>query len=299
MAVESLQTEVNLPDHHLVGRGKVRDNYEIGDHLLIIATDRISAFDYVLASGIPNKGRILTQMSLFWFERIADIVPHHLVTADVEEFPADLQPYADLLAGRSMLVKKAEVFPVECVVRGYLAGSGWKEYQRSQSVCGIRLPSGLPESARLEEPLFTPATKATTGHDENISFERMVDVVGKDTAERLRDISLAIYCKARDYAASKGFIIADTKFEFGACQGDIILVDEVLTPDSSRFWPASDYQPGKPQQPFDKQFVRNYLEEIQWNKKPPAPKLPDWVVEATSRKYLDAFERLTGKTLDG
>ena len=298
MAVESLQTEVNLPHHHLVGRGKVRDNYEIGDHLLIIATDRISAFDYVLASGIPNKGRILTQMSLFWFERIADIVPHHLVTADVGEFPADLQPHAHLLAGRSMLVKKAEVFPVECVVRGYLAGSGWKEYQRSQSVCGIRLPSGLPESARLEEPLFTPATKATTGHDENISFERMVDVVGQDTAERLREITLAIYCKARDYAASKGFIIADTKFEFGAYQGDIILVDEVLTPDSSRFWLASDYQPGKPQQPFDKQFVRNYLEEIQWNKKPPAPKLPDWVVEATSRKYMDAFERLTGRKLD-
>lgn len=299
MADESLQTQVNLPDHHLVGRGKVRDIYEIGDHLLIIATDRISAFDYVLASGIPNKGSILTQMSLFWFERIEEIVPHHLVTAKVEEFPADLQPYARLLAGRSMLVKKSEVFPVECVVRGYLAGSGWKEYRQSRSVCGIGLAAGLPESARLEEPLFTPATKATTGHDENISFERMVDLIGQDTAERLREISLAIYCKARDYAASKGFIIADTKFEFGTYQGDIILIDEVLTPDSSRFWLASDYQPGKPQQPFDKQFVRNYLEEIQWNKKPPAPELPDWVVEATSRKYMDAFERLTGRKLDG
>ena len=299
MAEESLQTEVNLPDHHLVGRGKVRDIYEIGDHLLIIATDRISAFDYVLASGIPNKGSILTQMSLFWFERIGEIVPHHLVTARVEEFPADLQPYARVLAGRSMLVKKSDVFPVECVVRGYLAGSGWKEYRQSRSVCGIGLPAGLPESARLEEPLFTPATKATTGHDENISFERMVDLVGQDTAERLREISLDIYCKARDYAASKGFIIADTKFEFGTYQGEIILIDEVLTPDSSRFWLASDYQPGKPQQPFDKQFVRNYLEEIQWDKKPPAPELPDWVVEATSRKYMDAFERLTGRQLDG
>ena len=299
MAVESLQTQVTLPHHHLVGRGKVRDIYEIGDHLLIIASDRISAFDYVLASGIPNKGRILTQMSLFWFDRIADIVPHHLVTAEVEQFPADLQPYADLLAGRSMLVKKAEVFPVECVVRGYLAGSGWKEYCQSQSVCGIRLPSGLPESARLEEPLFTPATKATSGHDENISFERMVGLVGRDTAERLREITLAIYRKAREYAASKGFIIADSKFEFGIYQGDIILIDEVLTPDSSRFWLASDYQPGKPQQPFDKQFVRDYLEEVRWDKTPPAPKLPDWVVESTSRKYMDAFERLTGRKLDG
>ncbi len=298
MAVGSLQTQVTLPDHHLVGRGKVRDIYENGDHLLIIASDRISAFDYVLASGIPNKGRILTQMSLFWFDRIGDIVPHHLVTAKVEEFPTDLQPYAHLLAGRSMLVKKAEVFPVECVVRGYLAGSGWKEYRQSQSVCGIRLPAGLPESARLEEPLFTPATKATSGHDENISFERMVGLVGRDTAERLREITLAIYRKAREYAASKGFIIADSKFEFGIYQGDIILIDEVLTPDSSRFWLASDYQPGKPQQPFDKQFVRDYLEEIRWDKTPPAPKLPDWVVEATSRKYMDAFERLTGRKLD-
>ncbi len=298
MAVQSLQTKVTLPNHHLVGRGKVRDIYEIGDHLLIIASDRISAFDYVLASGIPNKGRILTQMSLFWFERISGIVPHHLVTAEVEEFPADLQPYAHLLAGRSMLVKKAAVFPVECVVRGYLAGSGWKEYRQSQSVCGIQLPAGLPESARLDEPLFTPATKATSGHDENISFDQMVGLVGQDTADRLRQISLAIYQKAREYAASKGLIIADTKFEFGTHEGNIILIDEVLTPDSSRFWPASDYQPGKSQQPFDKQFVRNYLEEIHWNKKPPAPQLPDWVVEATSQKYREAFERLTGRTLD-
>lgn len=298
MAIESLQTEVNLPDHNLVGRGKVRDIYKIGEHLLIIASDRISAFDYVLASGIPNKGRVLTQMSLFWFEHITDIVPHHLVTAKVDEFPADLQPHAHLLDGRSMLVKKSEVFPVECVVRGYLAGSGWKEYQQSQSVCGIGLPAGLPESARLEEPLFTPSTKATSGHDENISFEQMVDLIGKKTSEQLREITLAIYCKARDYAASKGFIIADTKFEFGTYQGDIILIDEVLTPDSSRFWLASDYTPGKSQQPFDKQFVRNYLEEIQWNKKPPAPELPDWVVKATSRKYIDAFERLTDRKLD-
>jgi len=297
MSSQGVQTEVNLPNHHLLGRGKVRDIYEVDNQLLIIASDRISAFDYVLASGIPSKGKILTQMSLFWFERISEIVSHHLVSTKIEEFPASLQTYSQLLSGRSMLVKKAKVFPVECVVRGYLAGSGWKEYQNSQSVCGIPLPAGLKESERLPEPLFTPATKATSGHDENISFTQMISLLDQETSERLRQISLALYKKASDYAVSKGFIIADTKFEFGTHGGEIILIDEVLTPDSSRFWPVSDYQAGKPQQPFDKQFVRDYLEEIHWNKKPPAPRLPDWVVEATQKKYLEAFEKLTGRTL--
>ena len=298
MASQEVQTEVNLPNHRLLGRGKVRDIYEVDNQLLIIASDRISAFDYVLASGIPSKGKILTQMSLFWFGQISEIVSHHLISAKIEKFPASLQNHAHLLSGRSMLVKKAEVFPVECVVRGYLAGSGWKEYQDSQSVCGIPLPAGLTESERLPTPLFTPATKATSGHDENISFAQMISLLGQETSERLRQISLALYEKATNHAVSKGFIIADTKFEFGTHGGDIILIDEVLTPDSSRFWPASDYQSGKPQQPFDKQFVRDYLEEIRWNKKPPAPSLPDWIVKATHQKYLEAFQKLTGRTLN-
>ncbi|MCH2695029.1 MAG: phosphoribosylaminoimidazolesuccinocarboxamide synthase [Acidobacteriia bacterium] len=298
MNLSSVHTEINLPDHQLLGRGKVRDIYEVGDQLLIITSDRISAFDYVLDSGIPNKGKILTQMSLFWFEHMADIVSHHLISHKVEEFPNDLHPYADVLSGRSMLVKKAKVFPVECVVRGYLAGSGWKEYQNSQSVCGISLPTGLLESSRLTEPLFTPSTKATTGHDENISFKEMTDLIGTETAMKLREISLAIYKKARDYAGSKGIIIADTKFEFGTYEDEIILIDEVLTPDSSRFWPSSEYEPGKSQNPFDKQFIRDYLEEIRWNKQPPAPSLPDWVIEATSKKYLEAFELLTERRLE-
>ena len=298
MNLSSVHTEINLPDHQLLGRGKVRDIYEVGDQLLIITSDRISAFDYVLDSGIPNKGKILTQMSLFWFEHMADIVSHHLISHKVEEFPNDLHPYADVLSGRSMLVKKAKVFPVECVVRGYLAGSGWKEYQNSQSVCGISLPTGLLESSRLTEPLFTPSTKATTGHDENISFKEMTDLIGTETAMKLREISLAIYKKARDYAGSKGIIIADTKFEFGTYEDEIILIDEVLPPDSSRFWPSSEYEPGKSQNPFDKQFIRDYLEEIRWNKQPPAPSLPDWVIEATSKKYLEAFELLTERRLE-
>jgi len=298
MNLSSVHTEINLPDHQLLGRGKVRDIYEVGNQLLIITSDRISAFDYVLDSGIPNKGKILTQMSLFWFEHMADIVSHHLISHKVEEFPNDLHPHADVLSGRSMLVKKAKVFPVECVVRGYLAGSGWKEYQNSQSVCGISLPTGLLESSRLTEPLFTPSTKATTGHDENISFKEMTDLIGTETAMKLREISLAIYKKARDYAGSKGIIIADTKFEFGTYEDEIILIDEVLTPDSSRFWPSSEYEPGKSQNPFDKQFIRDYLEEIRWNKQPPAPSLPDWVIEATSKKYLEAFELLTERRLE-
>ena len=298
MNLSSVHTEINLPNHQLLGRGKVRDIYEVDNQLLIITSDRISAFDYVLDSGIPNKGKILTQMSLFWFEHMADIVSHHLISHKVEEFPSDLHPYGDLLSGRSMLVKKAKVFPVECVVRGYLAGSGWKEYQNSQSVCGISLPTGLLESSRLTEPLFTPSTKATTGHDENISFTEMADLIGTETAKKLREISLAIYKKARDYAGSKGIIIADTKFEFGTYEEEIILIDEVLTPDSSRFWPSSEYEPGKPQKPFDKQFIRDYLEELRWNKQPPAPSLPDWVIEATSKKYLEAFEQLTERRLE-
>lgn len=298
MNISPVHTKINLPNHRLLGRGKVRDIYELNDQLLIITSDRISAFDYVLDSGIPNKGKILTQMSLFWFEYMADIVSHHLVSHKVEEFPSDLHPHADLLSGRSMLVKKAKVFPIECVVRGYLAGSGWKEYQNSQSVCGISLPAGLLESSQLTEPLFTPSTKATTGHDENISFVEMTNLIGDETAKTLRETSLTIYKKARDYAASKGIIIADTKFEFGTYEGKIILIDEVLTPDSSRFWPSSEYQPGKPQKPFDKQFIRDYLEEVHWNKLPPAPSLPDWVVEATSKKYLEAFEQLTERTLE-
>ena len=298
MNLSSVHTEINLPDHQLLGRGKVRDIYEVGNQLLIITSDRISAFDYVLDSGIPNKGKILTQMSLFWFEHMADIVSHHLISHKVEEFPNDLHPHADVLSGRSMLVKKAKVFPVECVVRGYLAGSGWKEYQNSQSVCGISLPTGLLESSRLTEPLFTPSTKATTGHDENISFKEMTDLIGTETAMKLREISLGIYKKARDYAGSKGIIIADTKFEFGTYEDEIILIDEVLTPDSSRFWPSSEYEPGKSQNPFDKQFIRDYLEEIRWNKQPPAPSLPDWVIEATSKKYLEAFELLTERRLE-
>jgi len=293
----AIQLEVLLPNFELLGRGKVRDIYATEDHLLIIATDRISAFDFILGNGIPGKGNVLTQMSLFWFEFTGDIVSNHLVTAKVENFPSELREYADVLRGRSMLVKKARPIPVECVARGYLAGSGWKEYQSSQSVCGIRLPPGLEESSRLPEPLFTPATKAAAGHDENIPFEKMVDLVGRKRAERLRESTLRIYCRAADYALTKGIIIADTKLEFGLYQNEIILIDEVLTPDSSRFWPAPDYVTGHAQKSFDKQFVRDYLEQIGWNKQPPAPCLPEWVVKATSKKYQEAFERLTGRKL--
>ena len=297
MAQSNVLLQADLSDFELVGRGKVRDIYAIADHLLIIATDRISAFDFILGSGIPNKGRILTQMSLFWLKMVRDIVPNHLVAAEISEYPNGLQKHADRLEGRSMLVKRAQPFPVECVARGYLAGSGWKEYQTRQTVCGIALPGGLKESSRLPEPLFTPATKASSGHDENIAYEEAASIVGKEIAHRLRDFTLQIYQKASDYAATRGIIIADTKFEFGAYENQIMLIDEVLTPDSSRFWPASGYAPGRPQQSFDKQFVRDYLEEIRWNKQPPAPSLPDWVVEATSKKYQEAFQLLTGRTL--
>ena len=297
MVHSNVLLQADLPDFELIGRGKVRDIYAVDDHLLIIATDRISAFDFILGSGIPNKGRILTQMSLFWLEMIKDIVPNHLVTADVREFPERLQRYFHQLDGRSMLVKRALPFPVECVARGYLAGSGWKEYQARQTVCGISLPAGLEESAQLPQPLFTPATKATSGHDENISFEEAATIVGGEIAHRLREYTLKIYQRTVAYAATRGILIADTKFEFGTHLNQIFLIDEVLTPDSSRFWPASDYAPGRSQQSFDKQFVRYYLEEIRWNKQPPAPALPDWVVEATSRKYQEAFRLLTGMEL--
>ena len=288
----------NLGATPLLGRGKVRDLYAIDDALLLVATDRISAFDHVLATGIPGKGKILTQISLFWFELLADIVPNHLIATDVATFPASLQPFASQLEGRSMLVRRASMFPVECVARGYLAGSGWKEYTASKTVCGIPLPEGLQDGSRLPEPVFTPATKSQDGaHDENISFEATQQIVGADIAAELRRLTLAIYRKASDHAESKGLILADTKFEFGTTENGIILADEVLTPDSSRFWEASAWKPGGAQPSFDKQFVRDYLESIHWNKQAPAPGLPDDVVERTLAKYLEAFRRLTGREL--
>ncbi len=291
-----LQTD--FPELKLYASGKVRDLYEARlEHLLFVATDRISAFDYVLASGIPLKGTVLTQLSLFWFDFLKDVVANHLATADVNQYPAELQRYADDLRGRSMLVVRAEMVPVECVVRGYISGSAWKEYQQSGSVCGIHLPSGMRESDPLPEPIFTPATKATTGHDENISFEEMTKLVGTELGRQLRDLSLGIYTKAADYARARGIIIADTKFEFGRTQRGIVLADEVLTPDSSRFWPAEKYQAGRPQESFDKQYVRDYLEAIKWNKQPPAPALPEDVVNKTTEKYLEAYRRLTGREL--
>ena len=297
--LDSVLLQTDFPDLKLFASGKVRDVYQVGsDHLLFVATDRISAFDYVLATGIPHKGRVLTQISLFWFDFLKEVVPNHLVTADVNRYPAEVRPYADQLRGRSMLVQRAEMFPVECVVRGYLSGSGWKEYKASGSVCGIKLPTGLRESQQLPEPIFTPATKATTGHDENISFEHMSQLVDPEEARRLRDLSLAIYKKAADYAREKGIIIADTKFEFGRTAAGIALADEVLTPDSSRFWPAEKYEAGMSQQSFDKQYVRDYLEEIRWNKQPPAPALPAEVARKTSEKYVQAYRQLTGRELD-
>ena len=296
--IDSALLQTDFPELELFASGKVRDVYQVGsDHLLFVATDRISAFDYVLATGIPHKGRVLTQLSLFWFDFLKDVVPNHLVTADVERYPAEVKPYADQLRGRSMLVQRAEMFPVECVVRGYLSGSGWKEYKASGSVCGIKLPTGLRESEQLPEPIFTPATKATTGHDENISFEHMTQLVDPEDSRRLRDLSLAIYNKASDYARQKGIIIADTKFEFGRTANGITLADEVLTPDSSRFWPADKYSPGMSQESFDKQYVRDYLEDIKWNKQPPAPGLPEEVAAKTSEKYVEAYKRLTGHDL--
>jgi phosphoribosylaminoimidazole-succinocarboxamide synthase len=288
----------NLGDTPLLGRGKVRDLYAVGDALLLVATDRISAFDHVLGTGIPGKGKVLTQMSLFWFDLLSTLVPNHLITADVSQFPAALQPYAGQLEGRSMLVKRAAMFPVECVARGYLAGSGWKEYQASATVCGIPLPAGLLDGSRLPEPVFTPATKSQDGeHDENISFAATEAVLGPADAAELRRLTLAIYSKAAQHAESRGLILADTKFEFGRIADGIILADEVLTPDSSRFWESSAWKPGGAQPSFDKQFVRDYLESIHWNKQAPAPSLPAEVAERTQAKYLEAFRRLTGRDL--
>ena len=292
-----LQTD--FPELELYASGKVRDVYRVdNEHLLFVATDRISAFDYVLATGIPHKGRVLTQLSLFWFDFLKAITQNHLVTADVSQYPPLLRKHDDQLRGRSMLVVKAEMVAVECVVRGYLSGSGWKEYQKTGSVCGIKLPAGLRESEKLPEPIFTPATKAASGHDENISFAEMVKRAGRELSEKLRDLSLRIYHSAADYAAKRGIIIADTKFEFGNTAAGIVLGDEVLTPDSSRFWPAEKYQPGRAQDSYDKQYVRDYLESIRWNKQPPAPALPDDVAARTSEKYQDAYRLLTGRKLD-
>jgi len=297
--LDSVLLRTDFPELKLQASGKVRDVYHLdSERLLFIATDRISAFDYVLATGIPHKGSVLTQISLFWFEFLRDLVPNHVITADVEQYPAGAKKYSDQLRGRSMMVTRADMFPVECVVRGYVSGSAWKEYKASGRVCGIQLPGGLKESDKLPEPIFTPATKATSGHDENIPFEEMTRIVGVELSTQLRDVSLKIYKKAADYALQRGIIIADTKFEFGMTSKGITLADEVLTPDSSRFWPADKYQPGRAQESYDKQYVRDYLEEIRWNKQPPAPALPTEVARRTSEKYLEAFHQLTGRKLD-
>ena len=288
----------DFPDLELYASGKVRDLYKVnGDHLLFVATDRISAFDYVLATGIPQKGRVLTQLSLFWFDFLKDIVSNHLATATVDQYPAELQKYGAQLRGRSMLVVHADMVAIECVVRGYLSGSGWKEYKAGGTVCGIPLPAGLRESDKLPEPIFTPAIKASSGHDENISFDHVVQLAGHELSEKLRDLSIKIYQAAADYAATRGIIIADTKFEFGHTPGGLVLADEVLTPDSSRFWPVDKYKPGGAQESFDKQYVRDYLESIRWDKQPPAPGLPPDVAAKTSEKYVEAYTRLTGHPL--
>lgn len=295
MANVVLQT--HIPELGEPKRGKVRDIYDLGDRLLIVASDRISAFDVVNDTGIPGKGKVLTALSLFWFDLLADITANHLITADVDEMGEAAAKHADQLEGRSMLVRKGEVYPIECVVRGYLAGSGLKEYRQSQTVCGIELPAGLVEASKLPEPIFTPATKAESGHDENVDFAGCVEVVGEAAATELRDRSLALYNKAADYARERGIIICDTKFEWGNAGGEMILIDEVLTPDSSRFWPADEYEPGRTQQSFDKQPVRDWLEGTGWDKTPPAPALPPDVVQATTERYVEAYRRITGKDL--
>lgn len=282
----------HLPEIPLFARGKVRDVYDMGDTLLIVATDRISAFDCVMPNGIPGKGKILTEMSLFWFGYVKDIVPNHLITASVDEYPEPLRKYRDQLEGRSMIVRKARRIDVECVVRGYLAGSGWKEYRQLGTVCGMPLPAGLAEAGRLPETIFTPSTKAESGHDENIGFGTVAEMIGRVRAEEIRDLSIAVYEKARAYAEKKGIIIADTKFEFGSVNGETILIDEILSPDSSRFWPRSEYRPGGAQPSFDKQFVRDYLETLDWDKTPPAPALPDAIVRKTLEKYREARDLL-------
>jgi len=297
MDSKSIST-VKLNKFKLFKKGKVRDVYDLNDKLLVISTDRISCFDVVLPSCIPNKGAILTQLSVFWFEFTKDIIPNHLITANVVDFPEELKKYEDVLKGRSMLVKKAKPFPFECVVRGYLSGSGWKEYTENQTVCGIKLPKGLKESEKLPEPIFTPATKAEEGHDINVSQEYMENEIGTDVTEKLKEFSIALYNKAARFAEGCGIIIADTKFEFGKIDDDIILIDEALTPDSSRFWPKDRYEPGKDQPSFDKQFVRDYLETLDWDKTPPAPKLPDMIIRRTTDKYLQALQMIAGRGLD-
>lgn len=291
-------TNLDLGELSHSASGKVREIFDLGDTFLFVATDRLSAFDVVMPQGIPDKGKVLTQLSLFWFEQFKDIVADHVLSADFDEFPPQLQPYRDQLEGRSMIVRKADVFPVECVVRGYIVGSGWKDYQATGAVCGIELPKGLQLCDKLEEPIFTPATKETDGHDINISYEHMANIVGSDWAAKLRDTTIEIYRRARDLAAEKGIIIADTKFEFGLVDGELTLVDEVLTPDSSRFWPADDYQPGRNQPSYDKQFVRDWLETTDWDKTPPAPDLPEEIITKTREKYREAYKKLTGKELD-
>jgi phosphoribosylaminoimidazole-succinocarboxamide synthase len=284
----------DIPDLPLLARGKVRDVYDLDDKLLIVATDRLSAFDVVMPNGIPGKGKILTEMSLFWFDLTKDVVPNHLISANVDDYPESLHKYRDQLEGRSMLVVKAERLDVECIVRGYITGSGWKEYQRTGAICGIQLPAGLVESQKLPENIFTPSTKADEGHDENVSFDFIADLIGREYTEEVRDLSLAVYEKARDYAGTKGVIIADTKFEFGVVNGRTILIDEILSPDSSRFWPASEYKAGQSQPSFDKQFVRDYLSGLDWDKTPPGPQLPDEIVEKTLEKYNEVRDLLLG-----
>jgi phosphoribosylaminoimidazole-succinocarboxamide synthase len=288
-----LQTE--FKDLKLFRRGKVRDVYDLGDKLLIVSTDRISCFDVVLPNGIPYKGKVLTGLSVFWFDFLKSLLPNHFINADVNLYPSEVKKYKEVLSGRSMLVKKSKALPVECIVRGYLSGSGWKEYQKSQSICGINLPSGLKESSKLPEIIFTPSTKAEEGHDINVATDFVENQLGKEITGQIKNLSIAIYKKAADYGKSQGIIIADTKFEFGIHEGAVTLIDEVLTPDSSRFWPLDQYAPGRPQSSFDKQFVRDYLESLTWDKTPPAPQLPEEIIAKTTQKYLEAFKKLTGK----
>lgn len=295
--MENILLNIDLPGVKLFKRGKVRDVFEVDGNLLIVASDRISAFDSIMPNGIPDKGKILTQISLFWFDFTKNIIKNHLLVTDADKYPAQLQPYKDQLAKRSVIAKKAKLIPIECIVRGYLSGSGWKEYQKSQSICGLKLPAGLKESEKLPEPIFTPTTKAEQGHDENITQAQVGDQIGAQAAKEIEEKSLAIYRACADYAAKKGIIIADTKFEFGYYDNEIIIIDEMLTPDSSRFWPSDLYKVGQSQPSYDKQFVRDYLESIGWNKEPPAPKLPEEVVSKTRVKYLEAFQKLTGKAV--
>lgn len=292
----NLVLKTDFPDLKLVARGKVRDIYDLGETLLIVTTDRISAFDVIMNEGIPDKGYVLTQISAFWFRQMEDIIPNHIISTEVKDFPAQCQKYAAELEGRSMLVKKAKPLPAECIVRGYISGSGWKDYKATGAICGIKLPAGLVESDKLEEPIFTPSSKAEIGtHDENITFDQMAELVGKELAEKVRDVTIAIYKRARDIADAKGIIIADTKFEYGIYNGELIIIDECMTPDSSRFWAKDSYKPGGAQPSFDKQFLRDYLETLDWNKTAPAPPLPAEIVQKTGEKYMEALVKLTGK----